>query len=242
LTVKTVSTLLSRCLFNSELRVGGFAPRQFNRSAAARGVDAPVKLKSMVLISFRPITFIGKRAKLVPLQVEHVDALYAAAQSPEIWTHFPLDLRSLQDMAQFVQTSLREQEKGIDLPFAIVDQEEEQIVGATKLLRFSAGHRKVEIGSTWLSPKVWRTRINTECKYMLLRHCFEELDLIRVGFKVDTRNVRSQHAVERLGTAKEGVLRSHRILPDGYIRDTVLYSIVAQEWPAVKERLENFLK
>lgn len=123
----------------------------------------------------------------------------------------------------------------------IIDQATNQVVGSTRFLDISSQHRQLEIGSTWLTPSVWRTRMNTECKYLLLKHCFEVLETIRVQIKTDRRNVQSQRAIERLGAVKEGVLRRHRILPDGYVRDTVYYSVIDEEWPAVKARLEAFL-
>ena len=98
----------------------------------------------------------------------------------------------------------------------------------------------MEIGHTWYNPSVWRTRVNTESKYMLLRYCFESLNLLRVQIKTDLRNERSQAAIARLGAQKEGILRQHRVLYDGYIRDTVMFSIIDKEWPQVKERLEGF--
>jgi RimJ/RimL family protein N-acetyltransferase len=106
----------------------------------------------------------------------------------------------------------------------------------------SQEHRHGEIGKTWLSPHTWGTHLNTECKYLLLRHCFETLQMLRVQFRTDGRNVRSQRAVERLGAMREGVLRYNWILPDGYVRDTVYYSILLEEWPASKHRLDGILR
>jgi len=127
------------------------------------------------------------------------------------------------------------------MPFAVVDTLRNRIVGSTRLADISFPNRGVEIGWTWLDPSVWRTPINTECKYLLLKHCFETLDMIRVCLKTDSRNVRSQRAIERLGARREGILRSHRILPDGYARDSVYYSILASEWPDVRQTLEHSL-
>jgi len=115
-------------------------------------------------------------------------------------------------------------------------------VGSTRFLNISIQNRNLEIGSTWLSPTVWRTRINTECKYLLLKHCFETLGTIRVQLKTDSRNVRSQRSIERLGAVKEGVLRNHMIMPDGYLRDSVVYSIIDKEWVQVKNKLESMLR
>ncbi len=153
----------------------------------------------------------------------------------------PFAMRSLQDMSLFVQNALDEQSAGTALPFAIEDRQNGRLVGSTRLFDFAAAHRGVEIGATWLCPRVWRTRVNSECKYLLLSHCFETLNLLRVQFKTDGRNARSQAAIERLGAKREGVLRAHRILHDGFVRDSVMYSILDREWPEVKKRLEERL-
>jgi RimJ/RimL family protein N-acetyltransferase len=144
-------------------------------------------------------------------------------------------------MARWVDSALAEWQSGKSLPFVIEDRETGRIAGSTRLLDFDAANRGVEIGFTWLNPDVWRTRINTECKYLLLRHCFETIQVIRVQLKTDARNVQSQEAIERIGGVREGVLRHHRIMPDGYLRDSAYFSILAEEWPSVKARLERFL-
>ena len=188
-----------------------------------------------------PNEFVGKRAKLLPLEREHAQALYEASQHSDIWAYLPTRITSLAETEQFIEQALQAKAQGTEFPFVIVDQETERIVGSTRFLDISLPNRHLEIGWTWHSPDVWRTRINTECKYMLLRHSFETLDLLRVQLKTDGRNLRSQRAIERIGGIKEGVLRRQRILHDGYVRDTVYYSILAEEWPAVKARLEDFL-
>jgi RimJ/RimL family protein N-acetyltransferase len=127
------------------------------------------------------------------------------------------------------------------IPFVIIDKESQKIVGSTRFYDISVPNKGLEIGSTWLTPAMWRTSVNTECKYLLLKHCFETIGTIRVQFKTDSRNIRSQRAIERLGAVKEGVLRNHMILPDDYVRDSVYYSIIDREWPVVKLRLERFI-
>lgn len=189
-----------------------------------------------------PVVLTGERAKLVPLEAAHADALYEAGRNPDIWAYLPTWVASPNDMVRFVQEALLARTEGKDLPFVILDQQNDQVVGSTRLCDVSPAHRNLEIGWTWLSPHVWRTRINTECKYLLLRHCFETLQTLRVQLKTDARNIRSQAAIERLGAIKEGILRRHRVMPDGYVRDSVYYSILLEEWPRVKERLENRLR
>ena len=188
-----------------------------------------------------PVELSGKRACLLPMTLAHVPALFAIGQDDAIWSYLPEHPRTLSDFQDWVQTALAEQASGMELPFVIVDRELDQVVGSTRLVDISLRHRQAEIGWTWHSPAVWHTRINTECKYLLLCHAFETLDLVRVCFKTDARNQRSQAAIERLGAVKEGVMRRHRILPDGFLRDSVYYSIISDEWPDVKTRLEGFL-
>ncbi|EPZ41012.1 GNAT family N-acetyltransferase [Alicyclobacillus acidoterrestris] len=188
-----------------------------------------------------PVELVGERAKLVPMNSSHVEALFAAGRYPEIWTYMFNQVADVEDIEHLVSSALSARDTGDEFPFVIIDQATNQVVGSTRFLDISSQHRQLEIGSTWLTPSVWRTRMNTECKYLLLKHCFEVLETIRVQIKTDRRNVQSQRAIERLGAVKEGVLRRHRILPDGYVRDTVYYSVIDEEWPAVKARLEAFL-
>ena len=127
---------------------------------------------------------------------------------------------------------------GAEVPFAIVLNETNRAVGSTRYMDIRPDHRGLEIGWTWLAPEVQRTRVNTETKYLLLRHAFEGLGAIRVQLKTDARNLRSQRAIERLGGVMEGVHRRHMQMHDGHIRDTVYYSILDTEWPTVKSKIE----
>jgi RimJ/RimL family protein N-acetyltransferase len=145
------------------------------------------------------------------------------------------------DMVRLISEALLAQEEGREIPFVVRRSGGGRIVGSTRLLDLRPEDRGAEIGWTWFSPAVWRTPVNTESKYLLLRHCFETLNLIRVQLKTDARNVRAQRAIERLGAVREGVLRHHYVMPDGYLRDSVYYSILAEEWPVVRERLEGLL-
>jgi RimJ/RimL family protein N-acetyltransferase len=193
-------------------------------------------------MKIQPTTFLGKRAQLVPMEESHIDALYEAGQFPEIWSWWPVRIRTHEEMARLVRTFLHAQEQGQAFPFTILDQQSGQVVGSTRLHAISHENRSLEIGKTWLTPSVWGTHLNTECKYLLLRYCFETLETLRVQFKTDVRNIRSQRAIERLGAVREGVLRHHWIMPDGHIRDSVLYSILLEEWPMCKEHLEQLLQ
>ena len=194
------------------------------------------------VMKVEPVALTGLRAELVPLERSHIPALYEAGQHDDIWYYMPLQTTpTLERMTGSVESALADQAAGTCLPFTILDRETDSVVGSTRLFDIFIAHRRGEIGHTWLTPSVWRTRINTECKYLLLKYAFETLDMIRVQLKTDLRNTRSQAAIERLGAVKEGVLRNHFILPDGYIRHSVMYSITDTEWPAAKTRLEDFL-
>jgi RimJ/RimL family protein N-acetyltransferase len=141
-------------------------------------------------------------------------------------------------MEHWISKALKGLKAGTALAFVIVDLATQRIVGSTRYFDFSQRNRGVEIGSTWLSPSVWRTGVNTECKYLLLRHAFETLEMIRVQLKTHHLNVRSQNAIERIGATREGVLRNHVIMPDGSYRHSVYFSIIESEWPQVKANLE----
>lgn len=184
----------------------------------------------------------GERARLTPLERGYAEELFEVGRESIIWTYMPKHVETLEDMRELIEEALTARERGTEYPFVIWDKETGNIVGSTRFISISAQHRNLEIGWTWYSPQVWRTRVNTECKYLLLRHCFETLSLIRVQFKADRRNERSNRAIARLGAVQEGILRQDRIMHDGYIRDSVYHSILAEEWPEVKARLEGFLR
>jgi RimJ/RimL family protein N-acetyltransferase len=150
-------------------------------------------------------------------------------------------VRTEEQMTVFVRQVLAGQAQGTDLPFAVIHQETGRAVGCTRYMAIQRQHRGLEIGGTWYAPAHQRTGVNTECKFLLLRHAFEMLGCLRVQLKTDLRNERSQKAIERIGAIKEGVLRKCLIMPDGYARSTVVYSILDDEWPGVKGRLERLM-
>jgi RimJ/RimL family protein N-acetyltransferase len=184
---------------------------------------------------------IGRHVRLAALTPEHREGLLAAARDPRIWAYMPSRIGTGEEVDRMIASALAARDQGTEWPFTIFSQSTGEIVGSTRLLDIMPAHKNVEIGWTWLNPSVWRTAINTECKYLLLRHCFEDAGAIRVQLKTDARNERSQRAIERIGGVKEGVLRRHRILWDGFVRDSVYYSVLDHEWPAVKARLEEML-
>ena len=145
---------------------------------------------------------------------------------------------SLPAIEAWISAALQEQAVGMVLPFAIIDLATGYAVGSTRYMTIAVRDRGLEIGWTWLSAQVQRTGVNTECKYLLLRHAFETLGAIRVQLKTHHDNVRSQRDIERIGATREGVLRNHMIMPDGSYRHSVYYSVIESEWPRVKGRLE----
>jgi RimJ/RimL family protein N-acetyltransferase len=175
------------------------------------------------------------------MEERHAGPLLEAAKDTPIWGGDLKEIATLAESERYIGKAKKEEAAGTCIPFVIWDMEQDKIVGSTRFFDISVAHRGLEIGSTWLNPSVWRTRMNTECKYLLLREAFEHRQMIRVQLKADLRNTRSQAAIERIGGVKEGVMRNHRILYDGYIRDTVMYSITNREWPEVKAKLESFL-
>jgi RimJ/RimL family protein N-acetyltransferase len=152
------------------------------------------------------------------------------------------DMTSKANMHNWVKDILSRAEKGTDMPFVAVHLASGRVAGATRYMNIMPKDRGLEIGGTWYGPEFQRTAVNTECKYMLLRHAFETLGCIRVQLKTDLRNERSQRAIERIGAVKEGVLRNHMILPDGHYRYSVFYSVLDTEWPDVKKRLEEMME
>src|SRR3990172_7708897 len=193
-------------------------------------------------MDIRPVTLAGRFVRLEPFWLDHVSALWPAGNEPEIWTYMPYaTIDSPDKMRAWVEEMLRRQAKGNDLPFAIVDIASGQAGGATRYMTIERTHRSLEIGGTWLGKAFRGTAANTESKYLLLRHAFEVLSCVRVQFRTDLRNERSQRALERLGAVREAVLRKYTIMPDGYQRSSVFYSVIDDEWPATNVRLEEML-
>lgn len=188
-----------------------------------------------------PVTLRGRWVTLEPLDPRHTADLFTVAQDEDIWRYLFIAMpRNLADLAAWTVDALASRDAGQMLPFAIIDRASGRAVGSTRYLDYSAADRHVEIGWTWLGRDWWRTPVNTECKYLLLRHAFETLGCIRVQLKTDQRNERSQRAIERLGAVREGVLRKAVIIAkDGHQRWSVYYSILDDEWPTVKAHLEE---
>lgn len=190
----------------------------------------------------KPIALHGRHVELQPLTRAHAADLLSAAADPEVWKYLPIPQpKNLEDIQAFIASAERELATGSSVAFAIVDARSGKAVGSTRYLDIRPHDRGVEIGWTWLSREVWRTPINTECKYLLLRRAFEELSALRVQLKTDERNERSRAAILRIGASFEGVLRCDRVLWDGFVRSSAYYSVVHHEWPAVRAQLSERL-
>ncbi|MEW5985437.1 MAG: GNAT family protein [Chloroflexota bacterium] len=196
-----------------------------------------------MILDIHPLTLTGRVVRLEPLSLSHAPDLLQVARDESIWRYMLYGaVTSEEAMRAYVQDLLTRQAQGTDLPFAVIHLASGRAVGSTRFMDIRPSHRGLEIGGTWYGLAYQRTAVNTECKYLLLRHAFEVYGCIRVQLKTDLRNERSQRAIERLGAIREGVLRNHVITPDGTIRHSVMYSIVDSEWPAVKDRLEVLLR
>jgi len=184
-----------------------------------------------------PITLPGRHAMLESLRPEHHDALVEAARDGELWKLWYTSVPTPEKMAANIDFRLDWQAKGGMLPFVVRDQRDGRIVGATSYCNVVEAHKRVEIGHTWYAKSAQRSAINTECKLMLLRHAFEKLACVGVEFRTHWVNQQSRNAIERLGAKLDGVLRSHQVMADGSLRDTCVYSIIAHEWPAIRNHL-----
>ncbi len=184
-----------------------------------------------------PVALRGTHASLVPLDPAHEQGLKDAASDGELWNLWYTSVVRPERMGAEIERRLGLQEAGSMCPFTIVDAQG-AVVGMTTFMNIDASNRRVEIGSTWYAKRVQRTAVNTECKSLLLGHAFDALGCIAVEFRTHWMNHPSREAIARLGAKQDGVLRNHQIAPDGSYRDTVCFSIVESEWPAVKQHLQ----
>lgn len=193
-------------------------------------------------MDIKPVILQGKHVRLEPMIEEHIPGLAEIGLGQTFWDFMLYgNINTVDDMRNWVLDILARGKKGTDLPFTVIHLASGRVAGAARYLNIEPQHHGLEIGGTWYGTDFQRTAVNTECKYLLLRHAFETLDCIRVQLKTDLRNERSQKAIERIGAVKEGVLRNHMILPDGRYRHSVFYSILGAEWPGVKKKLEGMM-
>lgn len=198
------------------------------------------KLKPPTLV-VEPVVLEGTHVRLEPLSLDHYQALCAVGLDGELWKVTASNVRTRDDMRSYIETALRWQSEGTALPFATIDSSSNKVVGSTRFANIDKRHRRLEIGWTWIARPWQRTPLNTEAKYLMLRHAFEMMGCIRVEFKTDSINERSRAAILRIGAKEEGTLRNHMITASGRIRHTVYFSIIDSEWPEVKKKLEEKL-
>ncbi len=184
-----------------------------------------------------PLVLKGSHATLAPLSYDHNDDLIEAVKDGELWKLWYTFIPPPEGMRAEIERRLASQSAGSMLPFAVIDNASGKAAGMTTYMNVDAANRRVEIGSTWYRASVQRTPINTECKLLLLTHAFEQLNCIAVEFRTHVMNVQSRRAIERLGAKLDGILRNHMTMPNGTLRDTAVYSIIASEWPMVKAHL-----
>ena len=186
-----------------------------------------------------PVTLEGSVVRLEPIRREHQQLFWEVAKNDleEIFRWIPYPMRTAQDFGKLVDKALTEQDRGESVVFATLERSSGRVVGSTRFMNIDRANRRVEIGSTWIAPAWQRTRVNTEAKYLMLRHAFEVWGCIRVELKTDALNQKSRNAILRIGAKEEGTLRRHLVTWTGRVRDTVYFSILDSEWPQVKQRL-----
>ena len=190
----------------------------------------------------QPLTLSGARIRLEPIRPRHAKDLYAAGKDEVIWRYLTTPpFASLEDAEQWVEMCVGRMGTGLRVQFAVVLPESGKAIGSTGYLDIDRANRTLEVGMTWYGVDYQRTFVNTECKYLLLKHAFDDLGARRVCIKTDVNNTRSRRAIERIGGVQEGILRNHRINRDGSNRDSVYYGIIEEEWPRVRANLERMM-
>jgi RimJ/RimL family protein N-acetyltransferase len=189
----------------------------------------------------KPVTLEGDRVRLEPMSLAHVEGLAAVGLDPELWRITATNITNRDDLAVYVRDALAAQKAGSALPFVTVLKAEDRVIGSTRFANYDGPSRRVEIGWTWLAAPWQRSGANIEAKLLMMTHAFEVLELNRVEFKTDAINDRSRTALLGIGAKEEGTLRSHMVLWNGRIRDSVYFSVIKDEWPEVKLRLQERL-
>lgn len=192
-------------------------------------------------MNIQRISLAGKVIRLEPLRIEHAPALARVGLAPELWRLQPAPITTDDDMLAYVRQALEDEQRGLSLPFAIIDKATGALIGSTRYMDIAPAHRRLEIGATWLAPAFQRTAANTEAKLLLLTHAFETLGAMRIVFKTEVLNEPSRRALARLGATQEGVFRQHLLAASGRTRDMVYFAILESEWPAIKAGLQRRL-
>jgi RimJ/RimL family protein N-acetyltransferase len=186
-----------------------------------------------------PVTLRGQVVHLEPMAIDHAAALALVGLEPDLWRWIPNTVTTAEEMRRYVLTALDERQRGVSMPFVIIDRTSDRVIGSTRYGNIDGPNRRLEIGWTWLTSAHQRSGANTEAKLLLLTHAFETLGAIRVELKTDALNEKSRKAIARIGAVEEGTFRKHLITQTGRVRDTVYFSIIDTEWPLVKARLTS---
>ena len=188
-----------------------------------------------------PVVLGGEVVRLEPMAMVHLDGLWEAGRDESLWRLIPTNVASIDDMRKYMETALADRDRGVALPFVTVDRASGKVVGSTRFGNIDTANLRAEIGWTWITPAFQRTAVNTEAKLLMLTHAFETWKCIRVELKTDALNERSRAAIKRIGATEEGIFRKHMITESGRFRDSVYFSIIDTEWPAVKANLVSKL-
>jgi RimJ/RimL family protein N-acetyltransferase len=188
-----------------------------------------------------PVTLEGRIVRLEPLSLDHVAGLAEVALDPAIWRWTIARPASEADLRTWAETAIAAREAGTEMPFATIEQATGRPIGSSRYMNIVLEHRRLEIGWTWLAPAWQRSGANREAKLLQLRHAFEVLGCRRVEFKTDSRNEPSRNALLGIGAQFEGIFRNHMVMPEGPMRHSAWYSVIDEEWPSVRERLEASL-
>jgi RimJ/RimL family protein N-acetyltransferase len=207
------------------------------------GKEGTMSLAASPLHIVTPVTLEGSTVRLEPIRREHAEIFWKVAKDSldDIFQWIPYRMKTREDFERLVEKIFEEQERGESVAFATVERGSGQVIGSTRYMNIDRANRRVEIGSTWIIPARQRTVVNTEAKYLMLRHAFEVWQCIRVELKTDVLNHKSRNAILRIGAKEEGTLRRHVLTWTGRVRDSVYFSILDAEWPEVKARLEQKL-
>jgi N-acetyltransferase len=189
-----------------------------------------------------PVTLEGRIVRLEPLELAHVPALAEVGLDPAVWQWTTARPRSEADLREWAETAIRNRDAGTELPFVTLEASTGRPIGSSRYLNIVLEHRRLEIGWTWVAPPWQRTGANREAKLLMLTHAFETLGCRRVEFKTDSLNEPSRRALLGIGSTFEGIFRNHMVMPDGRMRHSAYYSVIDDEWPAVKARLEGLLE
>lgn len=198
-------------------------------------------------MNLTPVTLQGNYVRLVPLSLDHLDDLCLIGLEHSVWKWTIANVTNREEMLAYLKVALAEQERGTGLPFTTMTNVGSpdgsfRVAGSTRYFNIATQHKRLEIGNTWIASPWQRTVVNTEAKYLMLQYAFEKLGCNRVEFKTDALNTKSRTAILRLGAKEEGILRNHSITALGRVRDTVYFSILNEEWPEVKKRLEEWIE